>query len=316
MSNIVRRGEVSNRAYSHMQLSHIAVFAIGALLYAAFAPPRPRGWLLLVASVIALYWLQGTLTIRYLDFALPTATLVLTVAMWWVTKAALIPSGRGEKDAVSSQASAASPLRVRGGVRVEGLSREDRITLLVITALVLALAATRYLVPELRPTASRAPDVMAVGAALVIVGAALVGLARAFGARRGLLTGAILFIIVLFVLLKTPPFSTGMAAALRGLSGQPVELASPVDLEWLGFSYVAFRLIHTLRERQMGKLPALSLREYVTYVIFFPAITAGPIDRAERFVKDTRALCMPSPPAPLPQGEGGSRAAGGDGADC
>jgi alginate O-acetyltransferase complex protein AlgI len=63
-----------------------------------------------------------------------------------------------------------------------------------------------------------------------------------------------------------------------------------LDVEWLGFSYVAFRLIHTLRDRQMGLLPALSLREYVTYSIFFPAYTAGPIDRAERFVEDYRAL--------------------------
>jgi D-alanyl-lipoteichoic acid acyltransferase DltB (MBOAT superfamily) len=35
-------------------------------------------------------------------------------------------------------------------------------------------------------------------------------------------------------------------------------------------------------------LPALSLVEYVNYVIFFPSFTAGPIDRAERFVKDLR----------------------------
>ena len=36
--------------------------------------------------------------------------------------------------------------------------------------------------------------------------------------------------------------------------------------------------------------PALSLQEYVSYVIFFPSYTAGPLDRAERFVKDFRKL--------------------------
>ncbi|MBI5668209.1 MAG: MBOAT family protein [Chloroflexi bacterium] len=267
-----------------MQLHHIAVFIVAALLYAAFAPPRWRGWLLLVGSVVALYWLQATLTIRYLDFALPTATLVLTVAMWWVTRPNDTVEPVGARHAVPLQ-----PLSKRWAF-LGTVNRDDWLTLLVITALVLALAATRYLVPELRPTASRAPDVLPVALALLLVGAALLALWRTFGQRRGLLTGGILFMVVLFVLLKTPPFSAGMAAALRGLSGQPVELASPVDLEWLGFSYVAFRLIHTLRERQMGKLPALSLREYVTYVIFFPAITAGPIDRAERFVKDERAI--------------------------
>jgi len=163
-----------------MQLSHIAVFAVGALLYAAFAPPRWRGWLLLIASVIALYWLQATLTIRYLDFALPTATLVLTVAMWWVTRPALPPrnltsglslSGRGENPLVTNPSVSVPSLhnmeRGPGGEVKSRFSRDDLLTLVVLVALVLALAATRYLVPELRPTASRAPDVLAVGAALV-----------------------------------------------------------------------------------------------------------------------------------------------------
>ena len=76
--------------------------------------------------------------------------------------------------------------------------------------------------------------------------------------------------------------------------GQPTDLAAARELEWLGFSYVAFRLLHTLRDRQTGRLPVLSLREYTTYAIFFPAFTAGPIDRAERFLPDLQAL--PDPP--------------------
>jgi D-alanyl-lipoteichoic acid acyltransferase DltB (MBOAT superfamily) len=38
----------------------------------------------------------------------------------------------------------------------------------------------------------------------------------------------------------------------------------------------------------MGRLPAANLAEYVTYVIFFPSFTAGPIDRIERFIQDLR----------------------------
>jgi len=40
-------------------------------------------------------------------------------------------------------------------------------------------------------------------------------------------------------------------------------LGSLADLNWLGFSYVAFRLI-TLSRPADGILPALSLREYTT----------------------------------------------------
>jgi len=41
--------------------------------------------------------------------------------------------------------------------------------------------------------------------------------------------------------------------------------------------------MHTVIDRRAGRLPSVSLGEYVNYVIFFPAIAAGPIDRLERF---------------------------------
>jgi D-alanyl-lipoteichoic acid acyltransferase DltB (MBOAT superfamily) len=61
-----------------------------------------------------------------------------------------------------------------------------------------------------------------------------------------------------------------------------------LDLRWLGFSYIAFRLIHALRDKQTGRLPELTLPEFTTYVVFFPSLAAGPIDRAERFAQDLR----------------------------
>ncbi|PKN90102.1 MAG: D-alanyl-lipoteichoic acid biosynthesis protein DltB, partial [Chloroflexi bacterium HGW-Chloroflexi-7] len=61
-----------------------------------------------------------------------------------------------------------------------------------------------------------------------------------------------------------------------------------------GFSYIAFRLIHTLRDRQNGRLPTMALDEYFIFMIFFPAISAGPIDRCERFIKDLRQPFIPS----------------------
>ncbi|HET9588366.1 MAG TPA: MBOAT family O-acyltransferase, partial [Anaerolineales bacterium] len=66
------------------------------------------------------------------------------------------------------------------------------------------------------------------------------------------------------------------------------ETATALDLRWLGISYIAFRLIHVLRDKQLGRLPELTLPEFATYVVFFPALTAGPIDRAERFAQDLR----------------------------
>jgi D-alanyl-lipoteichoic acid acyltransferase DltB (MBOAT superfamily) len=92
----------------------------------------------------------------------------------------------------------------------------------------------------------------------------------------------------LLVVLKLPALAQMASAGLRALMGQASSLAAAADLRWLGYSYVAFRLVHTLRERQNGRLPVVTLQEYVVYVIFFPAFTAGPIDRLERFIKDLR----------------------------
>jgi len=253
-----------------MTLMHILFFSLAALLYAALLPARWRGWMLLIASVVAIYWLQPALPVRNLDFILPTATLVLAMAGWLATKPA--------------------PTEVGFKPTLQGLSRDDLLTLAVTVALVLGLSATRYLAPELRPTPSRAPDTLAVALGLIVAGGVLVVLWRLLAGRRSLPGMALLAVVALFVLINAGPTAAALSGALRRLAGQSADLAQATDIGWLGFSYVAFRLIHTLRERQTGKLPALSLREYLTYLIFFPAFTAGPIDRAERFVQDYRRL--------------------------
>jgi D-alanyl-lipoteichoic acid acyltransferase DltB (MBOAT superfamily) len=246
-----------------MTLSYIAAFFVLALLYGLLVPGRWRGWVVLGLSVLALYALQPLLPVRSLDFALPTATLVLTVATWWLTRPKDTPA-----------------------------QREDAISLAVIVLLVLGLAATRYLSQDLRITPSRPPEPLAVALVLAVVGAVGLALWRVvrIGRWSGLLSAMIGLIVVIFVILKAEPLAVTVSGWLRGFTGQQATEATFLDLQWLGFSYVAFRLIHTLRDRQTGRLPALTLREYAAYVLFFPALTAGPIDRAERFASDFRAL--------------------------
>ncbi len=98
---------------------------------------------------------------------------------------------------------------------------------------------------------------------------------------------AFVAIVATFILLKSPVLS-GLASSYlaRVLAGNPANASAP--LSWLGFSYLAFRLLHTIRDRQTGRLPAVTLAEYVNYVIFFPSFTAGPIDRLERFANELR----------------------------
>ncbi len=247
-------------------LTTIAIFVVGALIYAAFLPKRGRGWALLIASTILIYRLQPPLAIRFSDFILPTATVALTVACWWFTRDASV-------DTV----------------------HDDRLTFGVIALIVLAMSLMRFVDPAYRLTASRPPDPilvvisLALVTAIVLVASLLVQRSSQQGKKRALWL-LILIIVILFALLKSAPLSMEVAALWRGGTGQDTALASFTDLDWLGFSYVAFRLIHTIRDRQNGILPAVSLREYVTYVIFAPAYIAGPIDRIERFTEDLRAL--------------------------
>ncbi|MBI1280191.1 MAG: hypothetical protein GC179_18835 [Anaerolineaceae bacterium] len=242
-----------------MELLHIAIFIIAGLIFSLALPSKWREWVILIGSIIGIYWLQPTLNIRWLDYSLPTATLGISVFCWLVTRSSNIP-----------------------------LLREDWMAVGVVIAIALFLTLSRYVEIPIELT-SRPPDTWQVAGCLV----ALTGVVVVLQKRQSssvLISAVILFIIGLFILLKTEIFTTELSRILRGQTGQDQTLAGAIDIQWLGFSYVAFRLIHTLRDRQTGLLPELSLREYLTYVIFFPAYAAGPIDRAERFHGDYETL--------------------------
>jgi alginate O-acetyltransferase complex protein AlgI len=248
-------------------LTTVGILVAFALGYGVL-PGRWRPWSLLVGSVIAVYWLQPFLLVRYADYMLPTLTIVLALAGWFVTR---------KPDDEAQQATLP----------------QDRITIVVVVGLVVLLAGLRYIDADYRwLVQSRPPNPLWVLGVLTIVQVPFVLAQRqVYSQQRTALLTISLLIVALFVLLKTGPLALWAAEMGRVLSGRDPALANPAtDLSWLGFSYVAFRLLHTLRDRQTGILPALSLRDYLTYVIFFPAYIAGPIDRAERFQKDIAAL--------------------------
>jgi D-alanyl-lipoteichoic acid acyltransferase DltB (MBOAT superfamily) len=95
-------------------------------------------------------------------------------------------------------------------------------------------------------------------------------------------------IILIFIIIKTPGLSQSASKVWRTLAGQSLDLASPAELSWLGYSYFAFRILHTIRDKQAGRLPDITLNEYITYLAFFPAFVAGPIARADQFIANLR----------------------------
>jgi D-alanyl-lipoteichoic acid acyltransferase DltB (MBOAT superfamily) len=243
-----------------MTLGQILVFAVLSLVIGRWANLRWRPWLLMVFSLLAIYWLQPGMPLRYMDFWLPTLALALTVWVWAATRS--------------------------GGLRQ--LSSADLGAAGLILVVVLLIGLTRYVAPLCCLTATRPPPVSQIGLGLVFVAGLGLFLRLIRGNRSWILGFGVIFILIVFVILKTEPLTTALSAAVRGLMQQDVALASALDVRWLGFSYIAFRLLHVLRDRMAGRLPDTGLGELVSFILFFPALTAGPIDRIQRFSNDFR----------------------------
>ncbi len=241
-----------------MAIEQILIFTGLAFLFRMVANGKLRPWLLLVVSTLLIFWMQPAMPLRTLDFWLPTLTLAVTVFSWLIT---------------------AEPEQKR--------EKQTWITVGVLTLLVIGIALTRYLSLEGIITANRPPITGQVLIGVVILG--LMGLALGkFAGKNAWLTGGMIVLLLLFLVLKFPQLSLWSSIGLRSLLGQSTQTATAYDIRWLGFSYIAFRLIHTIRDRQNNRLKPTTLLEYVNYVIFFPAISAGPIDKLPRFVQDLR----------------------------
>ena len=240
-----------------MSLLNILILIIVALLIRLVFPGKLRRWALLIASVLAIFWLQPALSIRQMDFWFPMVTLGLVFLGWGLT---------AEREQLSNRSNWLAAGLALGTVTLIGLTRFISLKGLI--------------------TSSRPPQFLPVMIALVIILLLTFLFARFLKARRGVLTTGVLIVLLLFVILKTPALARLSSAGLRSLMGQDPTLAQSIDLGWLGLSYVIFRLIHTLLDRANGRLKDIRLDEYLIFIIFYPSFMAGPLDKLQRFRKD------------------------------
>ncbi|MBX3047548.1 MAG: MBOAT family protein [Anaerolineales bacterium] len=236
-----------------MTLTQILIFAGLGLLASRLYRWLDRAWLLFAASVLAAFWLQPASFVRNLPYLLPLASLGLAVLVWALT----LPRRWNRQDAWAAAG---------------------------LAALALLVSASRVVEPLSALSPARPPGLELAGGGLALLAVAAVLAYRLGRGQAAWLHGGVLLLIGLLVVLKSPPLVQAASAWLRGLGGQDPALASTLDLGWLGFSYIAFRLIHVLRDRLAGRLGEVGLRDFITYIVFFPALTAGPIERVERFV--------------------------------
>jgi D-alanyl-lipoteichoic acid acyltransferase DltB (MBOAT superfamily) len=213
-----------------------------------------RSLALLGISTFVIFWIQPIQEPANLTFWFPTFTLALTMICWLLTST---PESR------TWQQNGVAVAVMLGAVILVDLNHYFQIKYFFIT------------------DTPRVSLVVAVLLSFAVIG---ISLSRVKKFPAFLLVLGIAGLIIGLVLLKTPSALTNLIEAVAGFRGKEAGVASAFS--WLGFSYVAFRLMHTLIDRRAGRLPSVSLGEYVSYVIFFPAISAGPIDRLERFSRN------------------------------
>lgn len=245
-----------------MTLTYILIFAAAAIPFMRLVPARGRPWGLLAGSVLAMGWLQSASEAAESTYLLPLATVILTIVVWWIVRPAA-----PEQPAPAEY-------------------RRDTWLALAITGAALAV------IWLLAPYGDR-PDLAALLPGAALAGVAAISASHLLGERvpderlaafQRLAALAIGVIVLLLLVIKWPALSRALGGWLH--AEPQIGIASFVT--WLGFSYIAFRLIGVLLDFRAGQLPAegFSLRDMLVYTLFFPAFTAGPIDRAQRFIPE------------------------------
>lgn len=238
-----------------MTILQILILAIVAVLVNRLK--KGRSLALLGSSAFVIYWLQPNQEPVSLMFWLPTLTLGIIVMSWLITS---IPEKRSW--------------------------RENQSGVIVLVAVVLFVDLNHYFKMDVFFVVET-PRIQWVFVLLLGLSVFALVLSRVRKFPSFVFTLSLLIIIALLAFVKTPSALATVLEKFAEIRGK--DPSEAVNFSWLGFSYVAFRLLHTVIDRNTGRLPPVSLTEYVNYVIFFPAFTAGPIDRLERFVSGLSA---------------------------
>ena len=237
-----------------MSITQLFIVAVIAILVGRLK--RGRSLALLAASTFAIYWLQPVQSPANLTFWFPTFTLLIVVFSWWV--------------AFSSK---------------QADWRRDTPALLVLAGVMILMGLNRYFQLE-QVFITETPRLMLIGVTAALLVSPALPFIRLAGAGAGRYLVLIAILLGLLIITRLPSVTMGLYGALLSLRGKEASSFDPAPFLWLGFSYVVFRLLHTIFDKIAGRLAPMALGDYINYVIFFPSFVAGPIDRYERFASD------------------------------
>lgn len=239
-----------------MTFLQILILALFAWIFGQIRSTELRKSFLLLVSLFAFYWLQPALPIRNLDFWLPTFTILLIVFTWILLQ----------------------PNQI--------LSLPSFQHLALILAPVFLITLFRF-TPFCCLTPTRPPHPQQLFIPLLTTFLGSLAIIRLIRQKKMLTVILLALVIVLFIILKTPSLALSASTWLHLLTNQNPQYSAATDLQWIGFSYLAFRLLHILLDFRAGRLSIPPLQDFSLYLIFFPSLPAGPIDRFPHFHQQT-----------------------------
>ena len=236
-----------------MSIPQVVILASAAILLGQCRTYRV--FAVMIFSAAVLYWLQPVQFPVTLTFWLPTFTLLLIIFLWFFI------------------------------IREEEADWRQILPILsILAAIMLLFAANRFFHLE-EIFITETPRIQIAGLAAGVMLSPVFLPIRWKRPQPGLYAAAVLGLLALLVFIKLPLLQSQVLDVLSSVRGKaPAD--SWISISWLGFSYMAFRLLHTVLDKKAGRLSSVSLIDYINYVIFFPSIVAGPIDRLERFRRD------------------------------
>ena len=239
-----------------MNLIQIIFFISISLLYRLFLKNKWLEWFVLLISIATIYWLQTISTIRTLDFWFPTISISFGIISW------IIISKKEELN-----------------------SRENIFTFVSVISLLLIIGISRFIpIPGIYKFVS-VPNFIHTLQFLIILNFVILAI-RLFHGKEIIFLGMFGILVLIFVILKNDLLSFKLSTFLRQINKQLTNLASSDEISWVGYSYVAFRILHALIESKKGMGLNVSLRSYLGYLFYFPAFLAGPIDRIDHFKEE------------------------------
>ena len=104
--------------------------------------------------------------------------------------------------------------------------------------------------------------------------------------KNGVFYSAVVLAILPLFLVKVIPFLLEQTPLKLVAENNPTLKTMPSFIGFLGISYLTFKAVQMIMEIRDGLIKEYHLSRYLQFLLFFPTISSGPIDRYRRFEKD------------------------------